>query len=238
MNEKIEFFNTNIDKKRNLIYKVAIGILVVIFFSGIAALSVLSENRNSGWVFQENISTPLNNENIEINDNKSSEFLDGDNFSVQKFPVYIVGEIENPGIYHLENPIYLFELVELAGGLTGEAAKEHINMVYSIKESRSIRIPSKSEIDESEKMDFTDGIFLESNNPGGENFGSDTKVNINTASKSLLETLPGIGPSTADAIVSHRDKFGKFKSIEEIMNVTGIKDNKFNLIKDKITVTK
>ena len=64
----------------------------------------------------------------------------------------------------------------------------------------------------------------------------DIKVNINTANKEKLETLPGIGETTAQKIIDYREENGKFKSIEDIKNVSGIGDAKFNNLKDKITV--
>ena len=64
----------------------------------------------------------------------------------------------------------------------------------------------------------------------------DVKVNINTANKEKLETLPGIGETNAKKIIDYREENGKFKSIEDIKNVSGIGDAKFNSLKDKITV--
>lgn len=63
-----------------------------------------------------------------------------------------------------------------------------------------------------------------------------SKININTASADELMTLPGIGPSTAEKIISYREQNGEFKKIEDIMNVSGIGEGKFNKMKDYITV--
>ena len=117
------------------------------------------------------------------------------------------------------------------------AACEQINLVFSVNESMTIRIPSVSEMSENSKMDYMQGILIGDNNYEGQKNSAPEKVNINTAAKASLETLPGVGPSTAEAIITHRNKFGYFKSIEDIMNVSGIKENKFNMIKDKITVS-
>ena len=234
MNEKFDFQNSSISKRRKLIYKIAIGILIAIFFSGIAALSVLSENRNSDWIFEENILSDYVNSSYSIPD-LSEINAQEESVPEELFPVYIVGEIVNPGIYYVENFIYLFELVDLAGGFTKNAASDEINLVYLINESRTIRIPSCSEISSNSDINYTEEILTGNNSSGSQN-QSDKKVNINTADKALLETLPGIGPSTADAIISYRNKFGSFKSIEDIMSVSGIKENKFNLIRDKISI--
>ena len=63
------------------------------------------------------------------------------------------------------------------------------------------------------------------------------KINLNTASAEMLETLPGIGPETAKRIVEHRTKAGKFKRIEEILNIKGIGEKKFLKIKDLLVVS-
>ena len=69
-----------------------------------------------------------------------------------------------------------------------------------------------------------------------ENNNQNTKVNINTANKEKLETLPGIGETTAQKIIEYREQNGKFKTIENLKNVSGIGDAKFNSLKDKIIV--
>ena len=69
-----------------------------------------------------------------------------------------------------------------------------------------------------------------------ENNNQNTKVNINTENKEKLETLPGIGETTAQKIIEYREQNGKFKTIEDLKNVSGIGDAKFNSLKDKIIV--
>ena len=64
----------------------------------------------------------------------------------------------------------------------------------------------------------------------------DTKVNINTANKEKLTTMPGIGHGTADKIIEHRSKNGKFKTTDEVKNIPGIGENKFKSLKTKITI--
>ena len=69
-----------------------------------------------------------------------------------------------------------------------------------------------------------------------ENNNQNTKVNINTANKEKLETLPGIGETTAQKIIEYIEQNWKFKTIEDLKNVSGIGDAKFNSLKDKIIV--
>jgi len=64
----------------------------------------------------------------------------------------------------------------------------------------------------------------------------DIKVNINAANSEKLQTLPGVGPAMASKIIEYRNSKGKFKTIEDLKNVSGIGDNKFNKLKDYIVV--
>ena len=93
---------------------------------------------------------------------------------------------------------------------------------------------SKTEEDVTEKY-VTTSSGVSSNKEKTENT-QNSKININTATQTQLETLPGIGPSTAIKILAYRKEKGKFKSIEDIKEVSGIGDSKFEKIKDYITV--
>ena len=115
--------------------------------------------------------------------------------------------------------------MELAGGFTEEAAQDSLNLAAYVKDGDKITVYSKEEAEKSfvgnmEQPDMTDGEY----------------VNINTADKKTLMTLPGIGESKADAIISYREKNGMFSSIEDIMNISGIKQGAFDKIKSLITI--
>ena len=104
-----------------------------------------------------------------------------------------------------------------------------------VEDGMKIRIPSSNDENGSEDYiteDSGKGVILseESNN------SSSSIVNINTANEAELEQLPGIGPSISSKIVEYRNKNGKFKNVEDIKNVTGIGDSKFEKIKDYIKV--
>ena len=135
--------------------------------------------------------------------------------------VDIKGEIENPGVYRIEEGMRLFQVVELAGGLTEIANSKVINLSMLLKDEDVIIIPSIHDVVEVKEDPIT--------NP------DDSLLNINRASQSQLETLPGIGPSTALKIIEYRE-ITEFDTIEDIMNVSGIGESTFNKIKDLITV--
>ena len=149
--------------------------------------------------------------------------------TAERIPVYLVGEVARPGIYEVVPGTYLFELVEMAGGLTPRAAADRINLVFCIQDSRLIRIISIEEAAAPSLADSSSRGVLE------DDLSVPGKVNINTADETELETLPGIGPSTAGAIIAFRRENGPFRTIEEIMNVPGIKQSRFDALKEGIT---
>ena len=161
--------------------------------------------------------------------------------TVQLVSVYICGEVINPGIYEAPKGVILNDIIEDAGGLTDEASVNNINFVYQITCNMSIYIPSKSETANGFSggdIIRQDGVYVWGGQQGGSaDSGSTTIsiVNINTATVDELKTLPGIGEVTAQAIVDYRAK-NPFKTKEDIKNVTGIGDSKYNRIKDYISV--
>lgn len=160
--------------------------------------------------------------------------------TVRLISVYICGEVRNPGIYEAPRGVMLNDIIEDAGGLTENASVNNINLVYQITGNMSIYIPSEDEI----KNGFTggdiirqDGVYVWGNSSGGSSDPGESTlmVNINTAALDELKSLPGIGEVTAQAIIDYRNTT-PFSAIEDIKNVTGIGDSKFNRIKDYICV--
>ena len=182
-------------------------------------------------------------ETSEENETKEQEKVD----ITKKIMVYITGEVKNPGIYELEENSRIKDVIEKAGGLKETADITDINLATILQDEDKITIPTKDKTMEekqnteriqsnkqsktTEKSQNTTSI---STNTTGKN--QNTKVNINTATQTELETLPGIGPSTASKIVSYRKENGKFKSIEEIKKVNGIGESKYKKIKELIKV--
>lgn len=138
--------------------------------------------------------------------------------------VDISGCVYNPGVYMVESGTRLFEVIDKAGGLTDEADIDTINRAEEVYDGQKIIIKPI--------MDGGD-TSVSSANTGLDSSG---RININTADSVLLQEIPGIGPSTAQKIIDHRELNGKFKSIEDIKNVSGIGDKTFEKLKDYITV--
>ena len=135
--------------------------------------------------------------------------------------VHICGEVMQPGVYEVAEGSRLFEVLELAGGFTDEAAEASLNLASQVSDGMQIVILSKAEEEQKNEAEAEQASAL---------------VNINKASKDQLMTLPGIGESRAEDIIRYREESGGFSTIEDIMKVSGIKDAAFQKIKDSIVV--
>jgi competence protein ComEA len=146
--------------------------------------------------------------------------------------IHITGEVNKPGIVVLKKNSRIADAINSAGGATKEADLNQINLAYILEDGQKIYVPNKNEkIEEDEYITGNSGNTEKSNNSKeGE------KVNINEAMQTELEGLPGIGPSLASRIIEYRETNGKFKKIEDLQNVKGIGDAKFNDIKDKVSI--
>ena len=157
--------------------------------------------------------------------------------------VYVCGAVVSPGVYELPKGVILNDAVACAGGFTGNADVTRINLVYSIESNVSIYIPEMGQTQESVSEEvFTeqDAIIRDEDEyVWGDSTGNQsqetTLVNLNTASLEELMSLPGIGEVTAQSIIDYRE-ITPFTSIEELKNVSGIGDGKFDKVKAYITV--
>lgn len=140
--------------------------------------------------------------------------------------VYICGEVVKPGVYAVPEGSRVYEVIELAEGLTDEADDTFINQAEPVTDGMMIRIYSKEEVETISKNQ-TSNVYV------GE---TDTRVDINTAGVSELMTLPGIGMAKAEAILAYRIENDGFSSIEDLMNVPGIKEATFQQMKEHIKV--
>ena len=181
----------------------------------------------------------------------------------QKIFVDVCGAVVNPGVYELDEGARIFQAVDAAGGYLPEAAINYLNKARSIGDGQQIYVPTEKEV--SEELELAMAKVPEALNDGdksgssgleeiqgssvenpsgtverdtgsfGDGAGDDPRINLNTADAGQLSTLSGIGQSKAEAIIAYREEHGDFASIEEIMNVEGIKEGTFSKIKDKIS---
>lgn len=157
-----------------------------------------------------------------------------------KIKVHVAGYVEEEGMVELAEGARIADALEAAGGATLEADLSRVNLAYVLQDGQKIYIPSILEVEEEEEeeeyiTEESGGVILEEGEEEKNN-EAEGKVNINTATQTELETLNGIGPSTASKIIEYRKQNGNFQSIEEIQNVSGIGDSKYESIKDDICV--
>lgn len=136
--------------------------------------------------------------------------------------VDLKGFVKNPGVYKLEKGSRVFQVIAKAGGYIENADKNALNLSKKLYDQEVIYIPNDME----EYPLITEVIEDESKGI----------IDINRASKSLLQTLPGVGPSTAQSIIDYRNEIGEFETIEDIMKVSGIGESTFEEIKESITI--
>ncbi|NLJ94447.1 MAG: ComEA family DNA-binding protein [Clostridiaceae bacterium] len=175
----------------------------------------------------------LKESQTEITSECSSVEIDSESEN-ENYPVHIMGEVANPGVYYLKTGDIIDHLITKAGGLTDRADLRYVNLAAKTIPNQKVYIPS---IDE-EQMSYDDYLTLVQNEVISESEASqeNNKININTADQNELQKLNGIGPSKANDIIGYRELNGSFQTIEEIMNVAGIKENIFEKIKNQITV--
>ncbi len=152
--------------------------------------------------------------------------------NIQKIRVYVCGAVRNPDVYTLDPDVRMIDAVNAAGGFSREAAGEYVNLAARIEDGQKIYIPTYEEIEQAPVAENETSGLSAGENPTG----TDGKVNINSADKATLMTLPGVGESKADKIIDFRQINGGFKTIEDIMLVAGIKEGMYNKIKDLICV--
>lgn len=212
----------NLNSKQKKIV-IIVGIIVVI---GIIYF-IYNKNENKNIEIDEEILIENNKTEDEINNEETNEIV-----------IHITGEVNNPGIIKLKEGSRIEDAIEEAGGLTENADISNVNLAYILDDGIKIKIPSS--LDNKDMED--DEIITEENGENIiENIASSSsinssKININKATEEELKNLPGIGSELAARVVKYRTENGKFSNIEEIKNVSGIGDSKFEKIKELISV--
>lgn len=148
--------------------------------------------------------------------------------------VHVAGEVKNPGVYTLSNSARMIDAVLAAGGATARADLEVINLATPLIDSSQIYVPTKGSAERpvfARPQPGMNGVQSTQSSPD-----SGGVVNINRASVAELDALPGIGPSTAQAIVDYRTTNGPFGSPEDLLNVKGIGPAKFDAMRKLVGV--
>jgi len=157
----------------------------------------------------------------------------GDNILLEDIIyVHVCGAVVNPGVYNGSYGSRIVDFIKLAGGLTEDAAGDYINQAQLAMDGQRLYIPTMEEVKELSTEAFIQGDTGDTGASGNVS----KLVNINTADASELMSLPGIGQSKANSIIEYRKANGKFKTIEDLMKINGIKEGLFNKISPYITI--
>ncbi len=221
------------NQNKEKIKKIGIIIIIMVLIIGY----FIYQRKNEFTISEEKVST----ENI-IKEPKEEKG--------EKIVVHISGAVEQEGIVELEENSRIADAIEKVGGLKENAETKGINLAYKLEDGMKIYIPTKEEFQNKESQEMNkenqyvyegikeNGLQEKSSQRNSELKGTigNKKVNINKASQEELDSLPGIGPSTASKILEYRRENGNFKNIEDIKGVSGIGESKFEKIKEMITV--
>lgn len=200
--------------------KITIIVLVVVIIIGLGI--ILYKNT----AYKENVVINTSSDNIE---NNSTVKID-----TPPITIHIVGAIKNPGVYKLKQNDRVIDAVKMAGGETEEANLDAINLAAFIKDGQKIIVPYR--IYNNPNDEIKGNISKNTEEVYYFNSSSSGKININTANAADLQTLSGIGPVLSNRIIEYRKENGLFGVIDDIKDVPGIGEKKFEGIKDLICV--
>ncbi|MCG0276701.1 MAG: helix-hairpin-helix domain-containing protein [Thermosediminibacteraceae bacterium] len=141
-----------------------------------------------------------------------------------KIVVHVAGAVKNPGVYELDEGSRVIDAVKAAGGYLPEADIASINLAKKLHDEDKLYIPRVGE----------SPATGDAGSGGGSS--SDGRIDINSAGLEELDRLPGIGPALAQRIIDYRNQHGPFKSVEELKNVSGIGEKRFEEIKNLVKV--
>jgi competence protein ComEA len=135
--------------------------------------------------------------------------------------VDVKGAVKIPGVYVAEEGERIIDIIKNAGGFTDKADQNQVNLAQYVEDEMVIHVPN---LGDSENLQI------------GSNLSQNNLVNINKASESELQTLPGIGPSKALAIIEYRDTNGGFQSVDDIKKISGIGEKTFEKLEPHISI--
>jgi competence protein ComEA len=192
--------------------KLAIAFVVICIF----ALGALLWNQTELPLQQQPLPTYQPQQQVKLEEKKVP----------QTAIIDVKGAVKKPGIYHLPTPVRLYQALEAAGGVTEQADVRQMNMAKEIADGSMIYIPKKGEQIPAEASPLQPNSEKENG-----------KINLNTATLQELESLPGLGPTKAQAIIQYRGEHGGFQSVDQLLEVPGIGERTLERIKEQLYVS-
>ncbi|WP_110926933.1 helix-hairpin-helix domain-containing protein [Bacillus massiliglaciei] len=153
--------------------------------------------------------------------------------------VDVKGAVKSPGVFIAKPGDRVIDLIDQAGGFTEKSDQKKVNLAQLAEDQMVIYVPAEGE--EETETQAPEGSSVteagaETGMTGTAGASGDGKINLNTATKEELETLNGVGPSKSSSIIEYRETTGKFQSVEDLKNVSGIGDKTFEKLKEHLTV--
>lgn len=218
------------DKKEKLIGSIVMGIGCLIFLL-VGYFSSKPEAYNTDVVFKKQAIEEKKEEVIVDNSQNSNRKLTETTSNDYKtIVVEIKGQVKKPNVYVMKFGSRVYELIQKAGGYTANADTSSVNGSMKLKDEDCIIVYSKDEIKNSKIPNTLNR--MNSSTEAGDN----GKINLNTATKEQLKTLPGIGEVTAQKIIDYREQNGGFSSVEDLKKISRIGEKTIEKFKDKIEV--
>ncbi len=226
LNKIRQFYEDNEKTVRMAALILCIGLSILFFWVHGSSETVEIEGKAADS-YEE--SEELSEEDEENEDNEDYEPSSQEASPTGFIYVDISGEVNKSGVYKVTQNTRLFEVIEMAGGLTDKADDSSLNRAEKVTDGQKVIVLSKEEVKSSSGKQ---GNSLSSGDEGD----GEGKVNINTADSAELQSIPGIGPAKAQSIIDYREENGYFASEEDIMNVSGIGQKTYASIKDYIVL--
>lgn len=149
--------------------------------------------------------------------------------SVTVLYVHVLGAVARPGLYELRTGTRVIDAIGAAGGFADDADQGGVNLARLLSDGEQLVVPKIGEAPAAGSAAAPSGQSAATGGTSG------TRVNLNTATEAELETLPRIGPAMASRIVQWRNDNGRFTTVDDLMNITGIGDKTFEALKDLVT---
>ncbi|WP_107934540.1 helix-hairpin-helix domain-containing protein [Ureibacillus chungkukjangi] len=207
----------------------------MVLFPGIVCLILLYVFLQQDTSSEEEtftITTIPQEQNEEVVENEATTNATIEQPKIEEIMVDVKGAVKSPGVYILTADDRIIDAIDRAGGYTEEAQSTEVNHAQKLQDEMLIYIPKIGE--EIDQENSIGQVVVSSTAASSSSQG--TKIDLNSADEAALTTLPGIGPSKAQAILAFREENGSFKTIDDLKNVTGIGEKTFEKLKEFIVV--
>ncbi|PCK20769.1 competence protein ComEA [Bacillus pumilus] len=188
-----------------------IMVTIILFF-----LVGIGQSSTEPSVLKENKETQVTLEKQENEGNEPSSIV-----------VEVKGAVRKPGVYVFQSDARVEEAIKRAGGFTSKADTFEINQAAKLEDSMMIYVRKQGEADRQTQTATTDTSSRNEKSQG---------VNVNQADATELQTINGIGPAKAEAIIAYREEHGEFQQIEDLRNIPGFGDKTVERLKSQLTV--